>query len=85
MYGSTETQRAVGYFEVPPETVTAAMKEVIPVGRGMKDVDLIVLNNANKPVGVGEVGGNDHFPSHSHTCAFTLYTHSQKNMHTSSP
>ena len=40
MYGSTETQRAVGYYEVPPEEVTAGMKEVIPVGAGMKDVQV---------------------------------------------
>lgn len=56
MYGSTETQRAVGYYEVPPEDKTARMKEVIPVGHGMKDVQVLVFNNASTLCAVGEVG-----------------------------
>lgn len=50
MYGSTETQRAVGYYEVPPEEVTASMKEVIPVGRGMKVAEFIFPPSPNKRI-----------------------------------
>eukprot|EP01121_Diplochlamys_sp_Union-15-3_P007669 TRINITY_DN1967_c0_g1_i2.p1 TRINITY_DN1967_c0_g1~~TRINITY_DN1967_c0_g1_i2.p1 ORF type:complete len:765 (-),score=135.67 TRINITY_DN1967_c0_g1_i2:104-2398(-) len=56
MYGSTETQRAVGHFVVPDdETELKNLKEVIPCGRGMKDVDLLLLNNANILAGIGEI------------------------------
>lgn len=44
MFGTTETQRSVGYFEVPRgATQLARLKEIIPCGRGMKDVALILL------------------------------------------
>eukprot|EP01116_Phalansterium_solitarium_P003577 TRINITY_DN1439_c0_g1_i1.p1 TRINITY_DN1439_c0_g1~~TRINITY_DN1439_c0_g1_i1.p1 ORF type:complete len:1931 (+),score=838.25 TRINITY_DN1439_c0_g1_i1:91-5883(+) len=57
MYGSTETQRAVGYFEVPADPdVLGSMKEVIPCGYGMRDVQLLVINNAGLLCGVGELG-----------------------------
>jgi amino acid adenylation domain-containing protein len=56
-YGSTETQRAVGYFPVPPRTgAPSAAKEVLPLGRGIRDVQLLVLNPAGGLAGVGEVG-----------------------------
>jgi len=54
MYGSTETQRSVGYFVVPGDEVLKDMKEVIPVGVGMQDVDLLILNSCGKLAGVGE-------------------------------
>ncbi|EDY0797862.1 aminotransferase class I/II-fold pyridoxal phosphate-dependent enzyme [Salmonella enterica subsp. enterica serovar Oslo] len=43
LYGATETQRAVGFFELPhsPDAV-ATLPDVIPLGKGMKDVDLMV-------------------------------------------
>lgn len=52
MYGSTETQRAVGYFEVPDNMTM--LKEVIPVGKGMKDCQLVLLNKAGKLAGINE-------------------------------
>ncbi|HTF63759.1 MAG TPA: phosphopantetheine-binding protein, partial [Edaphobacter sp.] len=55
-YGSTETQRAVSYYEVPEGSVGVSQKAVIPVGRGMPDVQLLVLNKANGLAGIGEVG-----------------------------
>jgi amino acid adenylation domain-containing protein len=63
LYGATETQRAVSFFVTPqPDagtsvtaTVTAG-KEILPVGRGIKEVQLLVLNNAGRLAGVGEVG-----------------------------
>ncbi len=92
MYGSTETQRAVGYIEVraPPVSLPrpahparpmrrvrvqiegeaivedaadvpglappmARMKEVIPVGVGMCDVQVLPINSAGLLGGVGEL------------------------------
>lgn len=63
MYGTTETQRAVSYFEIPSfnddSTYLENMKDVIPAGKGMsEDVQLLVVNRADptKLCGVGEVG-----------------------------
>jgi amino acid adenylation domain-containing protein len=55
-YGSTETQRAVGWFPVPAGFVESAAREVVPLGRGIRDVQLLVLNAAGELAGVGEVG-----------------------------
>jgi amino acid adenylation domain-containing protein len=55
-YGSTETQRAVGYFPVPDDFVGSTAKEIVPLGRGIRDVQLLVLNAAGALAGVGEVG-----------------------------
>ena len=61
MYGTTETQRAVSYFEIPsrnsdPDFLND-MKEVIPAGRGMYNVQLLVVNPADKKqCAVGETG-----------------------------
>ena len=57
-YGSTETQRAVGYYAAPPRPPEGAIRErqVLPLGRGMEDVQLLVLNAAGEPAGVGELG-----------------------------
>ncbi|KAI9789334.1 MAG: large subunit of alpha-aminoadipate reductase [Peltula sp. TS41687] len=48
MYGSTETQRAVSYYEIPsryedPECLDR-LKDVIPAGKGMVDVQLLVVD-----------------------------------------
>lgn len=62
MYGTTETQRAVSYFAIPPVSVDptflATLKDIMPAGEGMVDVQLLVVNRSNKtvPCGVGEVG-----------------------------
>ena len=55
-YGSTESQRAVGYYLVPPEAEADDGKAVYPLGRGMPNVQLLVLNKANGLAGVGELG-----------------------------
>lgn len=59
LYGSTETQRAVAYFPVPSlqrnEKEFESLKSVIPVGTGMKDVDLILINSAGLQAGIGEL------------------------------
>jgi amino acid adenylation domain-containing protein len=52
-YGSTETQRAVSYHVVDPSN---EQKEIIPLGRGIPGVQLLVRNAAGALAGVGEVG-----------------------------
>ncbi|KAF9049388.1 L-aminoadipate-semialdehyde dehydrogenase large subunit [Hymenopellis radicata] len=62
MYGTTETQRAVSYFAIPPVSVDptflATQKDIMPAGEGMVDVQLLVVNRNDKniPCAVGEVG-----------------------------
>lgn len=56
MYGSTETQRSVGYLEVRPDTdQLEKAKEVIAVGVGMKDAQLLCINTAGLIAGIGEM------------------------------
>ena len=59
MYGTTETQRAVSYYCVPPSSTGASLshlKDVIPAGVGMKGAQLAVVNRQGKRCGVGEMG-----------------------------
>jgi L-aminoadipate-semialdehyde dehydrogenase len=62
LYGSTETQRAVSYFEVLSKAQDPkfldTLPDIIPVGQGMMDVQLLVVNHEdrNKLCGVGEQG-----------------------------
>ncbi|KAI9690861.1 MAG: putative NRPS-like protein biosynthetic cluster [Bathelium mastoideum] len=62
MYGTTETQRAVSYYELPSRNADPSyldhMGEVIPAGKGMKDVQLLVVNREDptKLCSVGEIG-----------------------------
>jgi amino acid adenylation domain-containing protein len=69
-YGTTETPQAMGCFIVPDEGSVAATAiadsselpnrssagEVIPIGRGIRDVDLLVLTPAHRLCGIGELG-----------------------------
>jgi L-2-aminoadipate reductase len=62
MYGTTETQRAVSYYEIPSRTqhegFLDGMKDVIPAGRGMYNVQMLVVNryDTTKLCAVGEIG-----------------------------
>ncbi|KAK7049302.1 large subunit of alpha-aminoadipate reductase [Paramarasmius palmivorus] len=62
MYGTTETQRAVSYYRLPALSedpgFLKSQKEIIPAGKGMVDVQLLVVNRTDRNVmcGVGEVG-----------------------------
>lgn len=62
MYGTTETQRAVSYYELPSraerEGFLDGMKDVIPAGRGMYNVQMLVVNrfDRTKLCAVGEIG-----------------------------
>jgi amino acid adenylation domain-containing protein/FkbH-like protein len=62
LYGSTETQRALGYYIVPRaadmarEPAGSRGKEILSLGRGIQDVQLLVINDAGQLAGVGELG-----------------------------
>ena len=53
-YGATETQRAVANYIVPDDRLRA--HEVYPVGRGIEDVQLLVINGEGRQAGIGELG-----------------------------
>ena len=57
-YGTTETQRAVSYYFISKdETVDANLgKSAYPLGRGIDDVQLLVLSGVQRLAGVGEIG-----------------------------
>jgi len=50
-YGATETQRAVGYH-----AVTETPGGVVPLGKGVPDVQLLVMNSSGQLSGIGELG-----------------------------
>lgn len=62
MYGTTETQRAVSYFEIPSRSADPNylrnVKDVMPAGTGMHNVQLLVINryDRSQTCGVGEIG-----------------------------
>ncbi|KAL8690954.1 MAG: hypothetical protein Q9218_003711 [Villophora microphyllina] len=62
MFGTTETQRAVSYFQIPSIIQDAhfldKMSGAIPAGRGMHDVQLLVVNQKDrtKQCEIGETG-----------------------------
>jgi amino acid adenylation domain-containing protein len=63
LYGATETQRAAGFHVEPPATDSSVApvtepspSELLPVGRGLPDVQLLVLTPDGRPAGVGELG-----------------------------
>ena len=62
MYGTTETQRSVSYFEIKSRkadsTFLRNQKDVMPAGRGMQNVQMIVVNRNDREqtCGVGEIG-----------------------------
>ena len=59
LYGSTETQRSVGYHVVPEDGAAdraGRSREILPLGQGMRDVQLLVLNKTGALAGIGEVG-----------------------------
>lgn len=62
MYGTTETQRAVSYFEIPSRSKDShfleTQKDIMPAGKGMLNVQLLVVNRNDRTqtCGIGEVG-----------------------------
>jgi len=53
LYGATETQRALGYFECG---VGGESLPIVPAGTGMPGCQLLVLTATGGPAGVGEPG-----------------------------
>ena len=62
LYGSTESQRAVSFLEIPSKNkqpdVLDTLPDVIPVGQGMQNVQLLVVDRENpkRLCDVGEQG-----------------------------
>lgn len=62
MYGTTETQRAVSYYEVPSRAESPdflnSLGDVIPAGKGMHDVQLLIVDrdNIQRQCNIGESG-----------------------------
>jgi amino acid adenylation domain-containing protein len=57
-YGATETQRAVGYYQIPDgfEAAESDGARPISLGRGVKDVQLLLLSGLGQLAGIGELG-----------------------------
>lgn len=51
-YGATETPQAMGYALVDGQTEKARL----PIGRGIDGVELLIINDGNRLLGVGELG-----------------------------
>ena len=59
LYGSTETQRALGIHRVSreeSEALSERARQVLPLGRGIEDAQLLVINRAGGLAGIGEIG-----------------------------
>ena len=56
LYGATETQRALGYYIAQQRDDRSCATEVLPVGKGMTGVQLLVLNARHNLAGCGETG-----------------------------
>ena len=59
LYGATETQRALAFHRVTreeAEDLSDRARQVLPLGRGMKDAQLLVIHRAGGLAGVGEIG-----------------------------
>ncbi|ODM16957.1 L-aminoadipate-semialdehyde dehydrogenase large subunit [Aspergillus cristatus] len=62
MYGTTETSRAVSFFEIPSKAQQPLylddLPDIIPVGQGMLDVQLLVVdrNDRSRICDIGEQG-----------------------------
>ncbi|MCC7416289.1 MAG: amino acid adenylation domain-containing protein [Acidobacteria bacterium] len=54
LYGATETQQSLAYYVVP--ALDGAADPIVPIGRGMPDVDLIVGSDRRRVAGIGEIG-----------------------------
>lgn len=53
-YGATETPQAMSYHVA--ESGRAAPRRHLPIGRGIDDVDLLIINDAGVLAGIGELG-----------------------------
>jgi amino acid adenylation domain-containing protein len=53
-YGATETPQIMSWYEVPADF--SSHVEQVPIGQGIDGVQVLVLNNAGKLAGIGELG-----------------------------
>ncbi|MDY6901445.1 MAG: amino acid adenylation domain-containing protein, partial [Cyanobacteriota bacterium] len=51
-YGSTETPQAMGYFIIPRDCL---LSNTVPLGKGIDDVQLLLLNTKQQLSGIGEL------------------------------
>jgi amino acid adenylation domain-containing protein len=56
LFGATETQRAVSYYVPSAASLDSSSKQALPLGKGIKDVQLLVLNQKQELCGIGELG-----------------------------
>jgi amino acid adenylation domain-containing protein len=59
LYGATETVRALGCYVVPEPSGAERARQILPLGRGMEDTQLLVLRLGDSGAalaGIGEVG-----------------------------
>ncbi len=60
LYGTTETQRSLSYFVIPQiektESPGPSLKATLPVGVGITNVQLLILNRSQQLSGCGELG-----------------------------
>ncbi len=56
LYGSTESQRSISFSVVSRPGEGPAGREALPLGRGIGEVELVVLNAVGGLAGIGEVG-----------------------------
>ncbi len=56
-YGATETPQAMGYYIANDLSYLKQNEQAkIPIGRGIKDVQLLILNSSQQLAGIGELG-----------------------------
>ena len=55
-YGATETPQAMGYYVVNKDWAGPAPESSVPLGRGIEDAQLLLLNNSGGLAGIGELG-----------------------------
>jgi amino acid adenylation domain-containing protein len=55
-YGTTETPQAMSWHEVERREAAPTALEVVPIGRGIEAVQLLIVNRAGQLAGIGECG-----------------------------
>jgi len=60
-YGATETPQAMSYFQVPKtsaldDQMIPGKESIIPIGRGIEGVQLLIQSASGKLTGIGELG-----------------------------
>ncbi len=56
-YGATETPQVMSYFIIPDSSNQVDLnRKNIPLGRGIENVQLLILNNQQNLAGIGELG-----------------------------